>query len=194
MRAIQQNALSGGAFEQLHPSRPAHRGQPFAKGPRVDGQLRLQGFHCGQGDGGVQALMPAEQGQPHRVERRLLRVRGSHQGERTAVLPRRCLKDGQGLRFVRRGDARHAGFDDAGLFRRNRGEGFAQPALMVKLNVRNHTGQRRDNVGGVQPSAQAGFPDDQVARLLGKILQSHDGDGFEKRGMMPRRERLKKRL
>ena len=52
---------------------------------------------------------------------------------------------------------------------------------MVKSNVRDDAGQRRDNVRRVQPSAKAGFPNNQIALLLRKKFQRHHGGEFKKR-------------
>ena len=109
-----------------------------------------------------------------RVQRRAMHLRAREDRERR-VLPARGFRD-HPERFVsvRRGDDGDAGFDDARLLRRDAGQRFPQPLLMIVLDVGDDAGQRRDDIGGVQPSAQTGFPDHQIALLLGEIAQRHD--------------------
>ena len=52
------------------------------------------------------------------------------------------------------------------------GQRVAQPLSVIELDVGDDAGQRGDDVGGVQPPAQAGFPDHQIALLLGEIAQA----------------------
>src|SRR5260370_30795578 len=57
---------------------------------------------------------------------------------------------------------------------------------MIELDVGDHAGERSHDVGGIQPTAQAGFPDDQIAFLLEEMEQSDDGDDFEEGWMTGR--------
>ena len=63
---------------------------------------------------------------------------------------------------------------------------------MIKGDVRDDAGQRRDDIRGIQPPAKAGFPDHQITFLRGKKLQRHDRDKFEEGGtdILPVRNRL----
>jgi hypothetical protein len=61
-------------------------------------------------------------------------------------------------------------------------------------DVGDHTGQRRDDVGGIQSAAQAGFPDDQVAVLPGEKFQGHHGDHFKKCRVVAGRKLPEQRL
>ena len=65
---------------------------------------------------------------------------------------------------------------------------------MVQGDVGDDAGQRRDDVRRVQPSAEAGFPDDQVAFLFGEKFQRHDGDDFKKGRVMIGGKLLEQRL
>ena len=101
------------------------------------------------------------------------------------------MKHRQSFRFIR---GRHHGnsrFDNARLFKRNFFQRIAEPLLVVKLNIGDDAGQRRDNVRRIEPSAQAGFPNHQVAALFGKIFQRHHRDGFKKRRVMAVRKMCK---
>jgi hypothetical protein len=86
--------------------------------------------------------------------------------QRRIFLPRHFFNDRQRLRRIRRRDHRHAGLDDAGFFRRDFFQRVAEPLLVVERDVGDDAGQRRDDVGRVEPSAEAGFPDHQVAFLF----------------------------
>ena len=55
---------------------------------------------------------------------------------------------------------------------------------MVELDVGDDAGQRHDDVRGVEPSAEAGFPNHQITFLFGKKLQRHHRDDFKKSRMM----------
>jgi len=50
---------------------------------------------------------------------------------------------------------------------------------MVEGDVRDD-GERRDDVRRVEPSAEAGFPNHEVAFLLREKFQSDDGGEFKK--------------
>src|SRR5438093_701772 len=78
---------------------------------------------------------------------------------------------------------RNARLDDARLFKSDFGDGLPQPFLMIELNVGDDAGDGGDNISRIQPSAHSGFPDHQLASLLGEISKGHYCDDFEKRGM-----------
>ena len=108
--------------------------------------------------------------------------------QRRIFLPRHFFNDRQRFRLIRGGDDRHARLDDAGLFGGDFCQRVAEPLLVVEGDVGDDAGQRRDDVGRVQPPAQAGFPDHQVAFLFGEKFQRHHRDEFKKRRVMVRRE------
>src|SRR5688572_25557645 len=82
------------------------------------------------------------------------------------------------------GENRDAGFDDAGFFAGDFGQGVAEPFFVVVLDVGDDAGQGGDDVGGVEAAAEAGFPDDDVAVLFGKPDERHDGDDFKEGGVV----------
>lgn len=82
------------------------------------------------------------------------------------------------------GKNRHPGFDDAGFFAGDFGEGVAEPFLVVVLDVGDDAGEGGDDVGGVEAAAEAGFPNDDVAFLFGEPNEGHDGDDFEEGGVI----------
>ena len=101
-----------------------------------------------------------------RVQGRTVRFRRGDRIVSGALLATRSFRDDlQGSAASVAGDDGNAGLDDAGLLGGNAGQGLAQPLLMIVLDVGDDAGQRGDDVRGIQPSAQAGFPDHQVALL-----------------------------
>ena len=94
------------------------------------------------------------------------------------------LNDSKRFLIFGGGENRNERFDDAGFFACDLRKRMAQPFFVIMLNVGDHAGQRRDDIGGVQASAQAGFPNDDVAILLGEPAKSHDGDNFKKGGVL----------
>ena len=50
--------------------------------------------------------------------------------------------------------------------------------------MRDHTAQGLHDIGGIQSSPQAGFPDDQFAMHGGKMTQSHHSEELEERWVM----------
>ena len=93
------------------------------------------------------------------------------------------LDDFESFWFVGGGDDGNAWFDDAGFFCGDIDQSFAEPFLMIVLNVGDDAGERSDDVGGVEPPAEAGLPNDEVAFLFGEVLEGHDGDEFEESWM-----------
>src|SRR6476620_3738134 len=77
------------------------------------------------------------------------------------------------------GNHRDARLDDPGFFERDLTDGIAEPLLVIKLHIRDDARERRDDVSGVEASAHAGLPNDEIATLLGKIAQRDDGDCFK---------------
>ena len=108
----------------------------------------------------------------------------SYFDKRRIILPRGFLNDRQRLWFIRRRHDWHAGFDDAGFFGGDFFEGVAEPLLMIEGDVGDDAGQRRDDVGRIEPSAEAGFPNHEVAFLFAKKFQRHHRDDFKKRRVM----------
>ena len=105
-----------------------------------------------------------------------------HNSHRRIFLPRRPGDDLQRLRRVRRGDDRHAWFDDPGLFRGDLGACMAEPILVIELDVGDDTGERCDDVRRIKPATEAGLPNHQIALLLREITQRHDGYDLEECG------------
>ena len=87
----------------------------------------------------------------------------------------------QRLRLSGRRQRRDAGLDDAGLLGGDRRVCFAEPARVVEPDVGDHAGQWRDDVRRVEPATQAGFPQHDVARLLGEMAQRRHHRHLEKR-------------
>ena len=110
------------------------------------------------------------------------RIRGRNDGE-----GREAGAGGLGYDFQRGrvgggGDDGNAGLDNAGFFAGDFRQGFAKPFLVVQLDVGDDGGERGDDVGGIQATAHAGFPDHEIAVLSGEVLQSHDRHDFKKSG------------
>src|SRR5690242_2208710 len=64
------------------------------------------------------------------------------------------------IRFLAlyRSEDRDFWFDNSGCFAGNFGEGVAEPFFVIELDVGNDTGERGDDVGGVEAATEAGFP------------------------------------
>lgn len=107
---------------------------------------------------------------------------------------RSVFNDRQGFRPGRRSHDRDSRLDDACLFGGNFRQCIAEPLLMVERDVGDDTGERRHDVRRIQPSTQAGFPNDQVAVLFGKKLKRHDRDHFKEGRMMAGGEPVPQRL
>ena len=91
--------------------------------------------------------------------------------------------------LVGRGEDRDAGFDDAGLFGGDLCPGMAEPLLVIELDIGDDAGERRDDVGGVEPATHAGFPNHQFTALFDEILERQYHDDLEK-GRMPIRRKM----
>lgn len=90
----------------------------------------------------------------------------------------------KGFGFLFGRDQGNSGFDDAGFFGSDFSQRLAEPFFMIEIDVGDDAGDGRDDVGGVEASAQPGFPDNQVAVLFGEIRQGHYRDDFEESGVL----------
>ena len=75
----------------------------------------------------------------------------------------------------------HAGFDDAALFARDRGDRVAKPIHVVKADRGYHADQRRHHVGRVQAPAKPGLDNREIDRGLGEIQEHQRDRELEKR-------------
>ena len=184
MRSIQHNNPSAGPWNALQAAIPARGFQALAHGGFRDRDARLEQPRDGQGEGGVFLLVFPGEG------KFVWTVRLRHDRQRSLLPAGGFDDDAQGAGIVGGGEGWNAGLDDAGFFAGDFGQGLAQPLLVVQLHIGNDAGQRGDDIGGIQPPAQARFPDHQAALLLVEILQRHDRDGLEKSGMRLRAQAL----
>ncbi len=86
-------------------------------------------------------------------------------------------------------DHRRVGFDDACLLRGYLGQRVAQELHVVEADVGDDAEVRTDDVGAVEPSAQAYLHHGHVHPLLGEIIERHGGRQLEERGVQRLEER-----
>ena len=77
------------------------------------------------------------------------------------------------------GDDGHPWLDDAGLFGGDLLEGISKPLLVIEIDASDDAGQGDNDVGGVEPPAEAGFPDHEIAAFAREITQRHDRHHFK---------------
>lgn len=145
----------------------------------------------GKGDGGVFDLVCADEGE---------REAAAAVAERTAVGPdfdgiergRREWMEGSedcgGFRELAGGDDGAAGFDDARFLAGDRGQSVAEELLVVVVDGGDDAEDGIDDVGGVQPAAEAGFKDGVVHFVLREEEEGHGGDGFKVRRLLVERD------
>ena len=131
-----------------------------------DRDLRLQDFHHSECQGGVAVLVCAPERE--RIGKAVL-MGTDLNGDFVGGPYVRSRAQHRGL--LGGGDDRHVWFDDAGFLCRDFRERVAKPLLVVEADVGDDAGERRHDVGGVQPAAEAGFPDYQITFLRGEIAQ-----------------------
>ena len=120
--------------------------------------------------------------------KRLFQLDVGHADHHRTIPPDNMLPDDlECFRSLPRADHRtHPRFADSALFCGNLCEGIPKNLGMVQPDRGNHTEQRMLNhVGGVKPSAQAGFQNNNAATLLGKPAKRKRGIQF-KLGEFPR--------
>ena len=190
MRPVEQDPTLGLVLQQLQAPGPARCRKAPPDGRFIDlpsdaapRRILAQGIQQGQRNGGVGSLVPAEQADPKigeaalrgddvddqavptRVEQcgavGLPRPRSAQRNlQRRASIPDRdnAAPGGAGHRQV-------AGLDDSSLFGPDQGQGWAQVALMVVLDVgdRRHAGIQ--GIGRIQASAEAHLDQHQVEML-----------------------------
>jgi len=92
------------------------------------------------------------------------------------------------LRLQCADDDGNAGFDDSGLLGGDGGEGRAKVRLVIEVDGRDRGNGRCHDIGGVQASSQAGFPNHQRTLFFEEMPQCHHRYHFEESRMMFGRE------
>ena len=99
--------------------------------------------------------------------------RGSHAG--------RCLPEyGGGFGIFTGYQRRHSGLEDSGLFPGNGSPGGTQQGAVVQPNGSNYSQLRRDDIGAVEPAAEAGLDHCNVHSLAGEPPEGQARGHFEK--------------
>ncbi len=93
------------------------------------------------------------------------------------------LHDPDGVRLFDPGDHRGLFLDDPGLFAGDGGDRVAQVVAVLQGNIRDDAGHGRKHVGGVQPSAHAGFDHGPVHRAVAEGVEGHGRGEFEEGGL-----------
>ena len=177
--------------QALEPGRPVGRGDATAQRVLVDAPVAQR---QGRGDrqAGVLVLIAAEEARRGQVEQAIL---GLHQ-QPAALLPRveipaherhrRTLRLGfgldhrQGFIHLARNDDGPSRPDDPGLLPGDLGELRTQELQVVVVDGGDHRHRRRlEDVGGVEPAAQAHLDDAQVGRRAREGGQRQDGGDLE---------------
>ena len=95
--------------------------------------------------------------------------------QRRAFSPRHAGDDLRRLGVLRRADDGHAGLDDPGFLARDERQGVAQPRGVIEVDGGEDRRGGRDGVGGVEPSAEAGFDDDDLRVLAAQPVEGEGG-------------------
>jgi hypothetical protein len=90
------------------------------------------------------------------------------------------------------GDEGAVGAEDAGFFAGDFGDGGAEVVLMVESDVGDDGEEGMDDVGGVEPAAEADFEDGDVDGMagaavggaIGEVEEGEGGEGLEKAGVV----------
>ena len=78
-------------------------------------------------------------------------------------------------------DGGDPGLQDAGLFVSDGGDALAKPGFMVEVDGGDDAECGADEVGGVEPTAEANFDDGAFDLALGEDIEGHQCDGLEVR-------------
>ncbi len=143
-------------------------------GVRHSNALRIELTEHRERDCGIAALMRSAQREResgHIGERRL--------DQRRSALARDLLDDRARTVAQLSDDDRDAGFDDARLLERDRLERRSEIELMIERDRRDRAHRRRDDVGRVEPAAEADFDDGDVDLRSAKQLERDGGRHFE---------------
>ncbi len=76
-----------------------------------------------------------------------------------------------------------AWLDDAGLFRGDFLEGMAEEIFVIESDLGNDGNFGNQDVGGIEPAAEADLKDGDVRFLAGEKIEGHGGDAFKESGM-----------
>ncbi len=92
-----------------------------------------------------------------------------------------------GFGMLGEGDESAVGAEDAGLFAGDLSDGVAEVVLVVERNIGDNGEEGIDDVGGVEPPAEAYFEDSDVDRLGGggvsrEVEEGERGEDLEEAG------------
>ena len=89
----------------------------------------------------------------------------------------------QNARLLRDGERGDAGLEDAGLLHRDLLNGVAEDLRVGEGDAGDRGDLGRDDIGGVEPAAEADLDDGDVHGLLGEVEQAHRGSEFKEGGL-----------
>ena len=184
--AVEQEGLFS-ALEDLKSAGPTDTGESPRHLLVGDGKQEAQDPYGRGREGGVGALVFPEQRQ---VVSELFHGERADGDEGTSGFPGLELEDGKGVRVRGGGERRNVGLEDTGLLGGDGSDRRAEDGHVVESDLGDDRGQRRDDVGGVVPSAEAGLPCDEVDLGFGEPEQGEDGGELEEGGFQLRRSRL----
>src|SRR6266566_6022573 len=186
---------------------PARAGQSIAQRAIRDiPSTRAQGIDRGDGESGIVRLVETEQrdaqvavgagrrgdgrldASPLLVDRVDYDLLAEAQQRDLPVASLR-LDDGE-RRWLRGGDRHAARLEDACLFRRYRLEGRAEILGVVEGDVRDYADAEVEDVGGVEPPAQAHLADEKIDAGTRKVVERCAGEDLELGGRAERRRNL----
>ena len=162
--------------QDLKASGPLYRGKTprqFVVGDRQDEAQHADG---GGGEGGIGALMFPQQGE---FESEPVHRQGIHMEKGGAHFTRLVFQDGDCVGIGRRRQGGDAGFEDAGLFSGNRGDGIPEHSHVIPTDLGDHGSERGDDVGGIESTPEAGLPDNDIDLVFQEPEQGDDGGELE---------------
>ena len=134
-------------------------------------QSGLQCLHGCRSEGGVLALVFSGEGGV---------VFGVHESDGAGLFER-----GLCLQQLWRAEGGDALLEDAGFFGCDLGERLAEVLLVVERDGGDDSSDGGDDVGGIEPPAETGFEQDDVASFAREMFEGHHGDDFKKGGQLP---------
>lgn len=184
--AVEEERLLA-ALKDLKSAGPADAGEPAGHLFVRNREQEPEDPDGGSGQRSVGALVFAEQGQ---FEPELFHGEVPDRDEGAPGFAGLELEDGEGVRVGGGRECRHVWLEDAGLLGGDGSDGRTEHRHVVESDLRDDRGERGDDVGGVEASAEAGLPNDQIHPGFGEPEQGEDGGELEEGGFELRRRGL----
>lgn len=172
VRAIENDGGFTGAAEGFEATRPIGVAETVLHS--IVAQVEAESMEGGQSDGGIPGLVSAFEG------KRISAKWFIDDGQGCAFFVSLHGDDALGISELRGGNHGLFGADDAGFFTRDGADGVAEPLGVVEANRRDHADIGGHGRGGIEPTAHAGFENDQLTFALGEIFHRKGESDLEK--------------